>query len=290
MSDGRWIDETLHRGTRFSLQVTRMLHEEKTAHQHLALFENPVFGTVLVLDGAVQVTSADEFAYHEMMAHVPILAHGAATDVLIVGGGDCGLAEEVLKHRGLRHLLQVEIDASVLDFARSHFSAFNAGVFDDPRFEVAIGDGAAFVHETEQRFDVILVDSTDPQGPGAVLFTTDFYRGLQRCLRPGGVVVTQSGVPFMQKREFGNAMRCLSQVFRSAGCYLTTVPSYFGGQMALGWAHDGPAEALRPSQAALAARAAGLQTRYYTPAVHDAAFALPRYIDDMLEEAVGDRA
>ncbi len=289
MSGPRWIDETLHDGTRFSLEVARLLHEEKTAHHHLALFENRVFGRVLVLDGAVQVTSADEFAYHEMMAHVPILAHGAAAEVLIVGGGDCGLAEEVLKHRGVQRLLQVEIDASVLDFARRHFAAFNAGVFDDPRFEVAIGDGAAFVRDTARRFDVILVDSTDPQGPGAALFTPDFYRGLQRCLRPGGVAVTQSGVPFMQGGEFRTAMRNLSGVFRTAGCYLTTVPSYIGGQMALGWAHDGPAEALRPARADLEARAGDLQTRYYTPAVHEAAFALPRYIADALAEALDRR-
>ncbi|MFC3230601.1 polyamine aminopropyltransferase [Marinibaculum pumilum] len=287
MSGGRWIDETLHPDIRLSLKADRILYEDGTGHHHLALFENRVFGKVLVLDGAIQVTSADEFAYHEMMAHVPILAHGAVRDVMIVGGGDGGLAEEVLKHPAVERLLQVEIDASVVDFARSHFGDFNAGIFDDPRFKVEIADGAAFVARTSQRFDVILVDSTDPQGPGAVLFTADFYRGLKRCLKPGGVVVTQSGVPFLQMAEFRSAMGNLASVFATAGCYLVTVPTYFGGQMALGWAHDGDAKALQPPAAVLARRAGNLHTRYYTPAVHRAAFALPRFIADALEVAGG---
>jgi len=290
VSAPRWLAETLFPDVRLDLRADTVLHEERSPHHHLALFRNGSFGTVLMLDGAVQVTTADEFMYHEMMAHVPILAHGAVADVLIVGGGDCGLAEEVLKHRGIRHLRQVEIDPSVLDFARRHFGAFNAPAFDDPRFQVEIADGAAFVAGTAERYDVILVDSTDPMGPGAVLFTEGFYRNLRRCLRPGGVVVTQNGIPFMQGHEFATALAALSRVFATAGCYITCVPSYFGGHMALGWAHDGPAEALRPPVAVLAERARGLDTRYYTPEVHAAAFALPRYIADALAAATGDAA
>src|SRR5262249_31757843 len=154
--------------------VDKVLHETRTEHQRLLLFKHRHFGKVLMLDGATQVTSRDEFVYHEMLTHVPILAHGCARKVLIVGGGDCGIAEEALKHRSLPRVTQVEIDASVIAFARRHFPEFTRPVFRDRRFELVIGDGMTYVTDTGRRFDVIIVDSTDPQGPGAVLFTRQF--------------------------------------------------------------------------------------------------------------------
>ena len=183
----RWISETLFPGARLSFEAERVLLDESGPGQRVQLIENGIFGKVLMLDGAVQLTSADEFIYHEMMAHVPLLAHGAARDVLIVGGGDCGLAEEVLKHAGVQTLMQIEIDPSVIDLAREHFPEMNAAAFADSRFRIEIADGAKFVAESGRKFDVILVDSTDPVGPGAVLFTPEFYAGVRRCLRPGGV-------------------------------------------------------------------------------------------------------
>ncbi|MCC5777499.1 polyamine aminopropyltransferase [Nitratireductor sp. B36] len=285
MSDRKTISETLHDGISMVFDVDEVLYEEGTGHHQLSLIRNPVFGKVLVLDGAVQVSSRDEFIYHEMLAHVPLASHENPADVLIIGGGDCGLAEEVLKHKRVGTLTQVEIDASVLDFSREHFADFNAPVFEDPRFQVEIADGAVFAAETDKRFDVILVDSTDPTGPGAVLFTTDFYRNLKRILRPGGIVVSQNGVPFLQPEEFSKAMKGLSSVFETTSCYLVSVPTYFGGHMTLGWSSDDP-EALSVSEATLTERMAGIETRYYTPAHHRAAFALPRFIETLLEDAL----
>jgi spermidine synthase len=279
MSEQRWLTETAFANMRLSFEVTRVLQADQSPQQRIDLIENPLFGKVLMLDGATQVTSADEFIYHEMMAHVPILAHGAVRDVLIVGGGDCGLAEEVLKHPGITRVVQVEIDDQVVRLERNHVAEFNAAAFADPRFVIEIADGAAFVAATVQRFDVILIDSTDPIGAGAVLFTKSFYAGLRRCLRPGGIVVTQSGVPFVQRDEFTIAIRNLARVFPIAECYVLATPSYAGGHMALGWGsldrdpRDPPLEIL-------AERASILATRYYTPEVHRAAFALPRYILD----------
>src|SRR3954463_9240883 len=177
MPEKRWIPETLFDdlGFRLTFAVERVLYETQTEHQHLVLFEHKFFGKVLMLDGAIQVTSKDEFIYHEMMTHVPILAHGNAREVLIVGGGDCGIAEEALKHKAVERLTQVEIDAAVVEFARQHFPELAGPVLADPRFDLVIDDGMKFVAQTERRFDVIIVDSTDPQGPGAVLFTRDFY-------------------------------------------------------------------------------------------------------------------
>jgi spermidine synthase len=287
VADGRWFSETLTPGLRLSLEAKRVLHLERSGDHELALIENDVFGRVLLLDGAVQLTSKDEFIYHEMMAHVPILAHGAARDVLIVGGGDCGLAEEVLKHASVRRVVQVEIDAAVVELARRHFATVNAPVFADPRFDLVIDDGAAYARESLERFDVILVDSTDPVGPGAVLFTREFYGHLRARLAPGGVLVTQNGVPFVQAAEFSAAMANLAATFRHVACYLISVPTYFGGHMALGWSGEDEA-ACRVDLAVLESRyaAAGLQTRYYTPSVHQASFVLPRFIEDALVVAV----
>lgn len=280
----RSVSETLHRGVRVDFEAEQVLFEQSTGHHDLALIRNRLFGKLLILDGAVQVSSADEFMYHEMMAHVPLTAHARPSHVLIIGGGDCGLAEEVLKHRRVETLTQVEIDAAVLEFSRAHFAEFNAPVFSDPRFAVEIADGADFAARTERSFDVILVDSTDPCGPGAALFTPAFYGDLKRILKPGGILVTQNGVPFLQPSEFSTAMAALSSVFAVARCYLVAVPTYFGGHMALGWSAHGE-EALNVPEAVLAERLAGIETRYYTPAHHRASFALPRFIDAMLANA-----
>ncbi|HAE04091.1 MAG TPA: polyamine aminopropyltransferase, partial [Rhodospirillaceae bacterium] len=179
----------------------------------------------------------DEFVYHEMMAHVPILAHGAARAVLIIGGGDGGMAREVLKHSNTL-VTMVEIDGAVVDFCQEHLPNHSAGAFDNPRLDLIIADGAQFVKETERRFDVILVDSTDPIGPGAVLFTAEFYADCKRCLTPGGVVVTQNGVPFVQPEEVTNSYRRLGESFTDVHFYRAAVPTYQGGDMAFGWASD----------------------------------------------------
>ncbi|RUT30094.1 polyamine aminopropyltransferase [Arsenicitalea aurantiaca] len=281
----RWTDETLHEGVRMGFEVRRTLHAADTGQQRLELVENPVFGTMMLLDGAVQVTSADEFAYHEMMAHVPLAAHGGVRRVLIIGGGDCGLAEEVLKHRDLERVVQVEIDPDVVAFARDHFPELNAAAFADPRFEIKIGDGAKFVAETQDHFDLILVDSTDPAGPGAVLFTETFYRDCAGRLAPNGIIVTQSGVPFLQGDAFVAGLGALHRATGDASCYLTVVPTYFGGHMALGWAGPGAAAARHTAETVLAERMAGIATRYWSPAMHHAAFALPPFIAEALAAA-----
>src|ERR1041385_2473085 len=221
MAEKRWLPVTLFDdlGFRMSYAVENVLYEEHTRHQQLVLFEHKHFGTMLMLDGATQVTTRDEFIYHEMMTHVPILAHGRTRNVLIIGGGDCGIAEEVLKHTALTSVVQVEIDASVVEFATEHFPEFTKPVFRDKRFESMIADGMKYVAETDRRFDVIIVDSTDPQGPGAVLFTREFYAACKRAMAPGGVMVTQNGVPFFQPEELVSSVGMFKSLFADAACY-----------------------------------------------------------------------
>src|SRR5215472_847813 len=222
MADQRWIPETLFEklGFRMTFEVERVLYETETAHQHLVLFQHKHFGKVLMLDGATQVTTRDEFIYHEMMTHVPILAHGRAKEVLIVGGGDCGIAEEVLKHKSVERLTQVEIDASVVEFSKEHFPEFTRPVLSDRRFDLVIDDGMKYVARTDRRFDVIIVDSTDPHGPGKVLFSQKFYAACRRCLRKGGIMVTQNGVPIVQAAELRSTIAKFRKLFADGSCYV----------------------------------------------------------------------
>ena len=285
----RWIPETLfdELGFRISYAVEKVLYELQTEHQHLVLFEHKHFGKMLMLDGATQVTTRDEFIYHEMMTHVPILAHGNAREVLIIGGGDCGIAEEVLKHESVRRLTQVEIDESVIEFSKEHFPEFTKPVFRDKRFESVIDDGMNYVAATDRRFDVIIVDSTDPQGPGAILFTRKFYAACKRCMAKGGVMVTQNGVPFLQPDELVSSVRHFRKLFADGTCYVASIPTYVGGHMAMGWASDN--KRLREVPVATIAarykRAGSFKTRYWTPEVHRAAFALPRFIAEHVAKA-----
>jgi spermidine synthase len=242
---------------------------------------------MLMLDGATQVTTRDEFVYHEMMAHVPIFAHGRVHEVLVIGGGDCGIAEEVLKHRTVERLTQVEIDASVVEFSKEHFPEFTGPVLSDRRFNLVIDDGMNYVAKTDRRFDAIIVDSTDPIGPGAVLFTREFYAACRRCMAPGGVMVTQNGVPFHQDGELTTSVRHLRSLFADGSCYVAAIPTYVGGHMAMGWAADDPTlRGIAVETIAQRYKAAGaFATRYWTPEVHRAAFALPRFIAELVDQA-----
>src|SRR5260221_7691506 len=238
MAERRRIPETLFDdlGFRMTYEVKRVLYEQQTSHHHLVLFEQQHFGKVLMLDGATQVTTKDEFVYHEMMTHVPILAHGNAKEVLIVGGGDCGIAEEVLKHKSVKRLTQVEIDASVIEFSKRHFPEFTKPVFADKRFDLIIADGMKYVAKTDRRFDVIIVDSTDPLGPGKVLFSQKFYAACSRCMTKGAVMVTQRGVPMFQSDELTAAVASFLKLFADGYCYAAAIPTSVGGHLPIAWA------------------------------------------------------
>ena len=271
--------ETLYDSYGQLFRADEILFEDKTDHQHLVIFHNAAFGRVLVLDGIVQTTEKDEFIYHEMLAHVPILAHGNARDVLIVGGGDGGMLREVTRHRSVERITQVEIDGQVIDLCRRFLPCHSDGAFDDPRVNVVIDDGLHFLQTCGQRFDVIISDSTDPIGPGEALFSRPFYAACQRGLNPGGILVTQNGVAFMQPEELAATAGHLAAVFADWHFYAAAIPTYVGGIMTFGWATDDAA--LRHTDLTLLNErfaACGVDTRYYNPEVHRAAFALPQNV------------
>jgi len=281
----RWVEETLHGGFRVRLKADRVLFDSETEHQQLIIFENEDFGRVMMLDGVVQLSTRDEFVYHEMMAHVPLFAHGKVKKVLIVGCGDGGVLREVLRHPEVKRATLCEIDRSVIDLCRTHFPDVSAGAHDDKRTDVVIADGTKFVHETDERFDVILVDSTDPIGPGAVLFTKEFYTDCRRALAPGGILVTQNGLPFLQAPELKQSVSYFRDLFDDSFAYVATTPSYFGGSMSYGWATDN--KKLRHHKLKKIARryknAGSFPTRYWSPEMQAAAFALPTYIRELVE-------
>jgi spermidine synthase len=283
----RWIEETFHPHWRVRLEADRVLHEVETEHQHLVIFENATWGRVLMLDGVTQLTTSDEFVYHEMMAHVPLMALPKPRRVLVIGGGDGGVLREVLKHPTVENATLVEIDRSVIDLSLAHYPEIAGGAFDDPRTDLVIGDGRAYVAETRERFDAVIVDSSEPIGPSAVLHSPAFFADCKRALREGGILVTQNGLPFLAPDHLAGTTRALAGLFGRVAPYLCTQPCYFGGPFALNWASDDAALAevsLKKLARRLERRA--VATRYWTPEVHAAAFALPAYVRDVVHAAL----
>ena len=223
-----------------------------------------------------------------MIAHVPLLAHGDARRVLIIGAGDGGVLRRVLQHRGVKRAVMVEIDGEVVRLARTHLPAIGGGAWDDPRAEVIIGDGVAYVAtEPDASVDVIIVDSTDPVGVGEVLFSEAFYAQCARVLSPAGIIVTQCGVPFMQGEELARSTARRRRSFAHVSAYVCAVPTYVGGLMTLGFAAKRAApSSLVVEEVERRAERAGVlgTTRYWSPAIHVASFTLPPYVAEALAE------
>ncbi|MBD1228939.1 polyamine aminopropyltransferase [Xenorhabdus griffiniae] len=271
--------ETLHPNFGQYFAVENVLYHDKTEHQDLIIFENTELGRIMALDGVVQTTERDEFIYHEMMAHVPLFAHGQAQKVLIIGGGDGGMLREVCRHRYLDNITMVEIDAGVVEFCCQYLPNHNAGAYSDPRFKLVIDDGVNFVKTTSEKFDVIISDCTDPDGPGESLFTSDFYAGCANCLNEGGIFVAQNGVCFLQQDEAVNSHKKLSHYFADSSFYQAAIPTYYGGIMTFAWATQNSALRQVPlTTLQQRFEDAAITCRYYTPAVHTGSFALPQYL------------
>jgi spermidine synthase len=279
-----WLNETLYKTYCQSFKVDKILDQHKTLYQDLVVFENQEFGRVLVLDGAIQLTTRDEFIYHEMMSHVPIIAHGNVKDVLIIGGGDGGIAREVLKHPGIESVTLVDIDAGVVEASKKYFPEVCKGVFDHPKFKLLIEDGIKFVQNQTQAYDVIITDSNDPIGPAKVLFTDTFYGSCKKALRKNGILVTQNGDFFMQPHEYKDTYRHLKFLFKDAAFFLANVPTYIGSYMTLGYASEDPSYRELPLEVIQnRIEQDGLKTRYYNAKMHQASFVLPQFLIDSLE-------
>ena len=286
MATDSWINETLYPDWGQRFRVRRELARVRSAFQDIVIFDSASHGRVMVLDGVIQITERDEFVYQEMLTHVPLLAHGAAANVLIIGAGDGGVLRRALRHRAVKRVVMVEIDGEVIRLAKQHLPNIAGSAWHDARAEVVVGDGIDYVQRApDASFDVIIVDSTDPIGVGEVLFTDAFYASCARVLTARGIVVNQCGVPFMQADELRETSARRAEFFPHVTAYVAAVPTYVGGFMTLGWAAKDP-ELVRASVAEIRARAeaAGIlgTTRYWTPEIHVGAFHLPPYIAEHL--------
>lgn len=284
-------DVDRHWGQFFDVEAT-LIHT-RSAYQDIRVIENRIWGRVLLLDGVVQTTEADEHRYHESLVHTPLLSIAAPRRVLIIGGGDGGTAREVLKHP-VDRVVMVEIDGAVVSACRAHMPGLSDGAFEDPRLSLIEGDGVAYLAQTDEAFDAILVDSTDPgdaaSGPGGVLFTDAFYRDAARALAAHGVLAAQHAVPFLDGPVYQAKRRRLAGAFPHHGRYDVPVPTYSGGPLALGWGSHG-VDLAQQSPELLRERmdARALATRFYTPERHHALFALAAE-DGLIEGVPAARA
>jgi spermidine synthase len=282
MPTDSWINETLYPDWGQRFRVKRELARVQSDFQDIAIFESHTHGNVMVLDGVIQITEGDEFSYQEMIAHVPLLAHGAAANVLIIGAGDGGVLRRVLQHNTVRKAVMVEIDGEVIRLSKQFLPGIAGGAWTDPRAQVIVGDGIDHVRTApDASYDAIIVDSTDPIGVGEVLFTDDFYRNCARILTARGVIVNQCGVPFMQADELRETSARRRQFFPHVTAYVAAVPTYVGGFMTLGWAaKDATLAVTTTDTIRTRAQSAGITgtTQYWTPEIHTGAFNLPPYI------------
>src|SRR5580693_7395618 len=275
--------ERLHKGYAQTLEIAgKPLVEEKSRYQRIKIFDTVANGRVMVLDDIVQITTRDESAYAEMLTHLPLLEHGRAERVMIVGGGDLSIADEALKHKGVKEVVLVDIDGRVVELCKEHFAEINARAFKDRRLKIEIADAFEYLGrpESKGRFDLIVGDRPDPIGPGKALFGETFYDRVRTALNADGFATFQTGVPFYQPWEITEALEELAEFFPQSGLYLSVVPTYIGGYMALSWAGKGkrlgtPA-GIKRAQAAF--KKSKIKTDYYNADMHAAAFMLPEWI------------
>jgi spermidine synthase len=259
---------------------------EKSPYQTVEIFDTFAYGKMLTIDNMVMCSEKDENAYHEMIIHVPMLVNPAFKDVLVIGGGDGGSVREILRHPQVEQVTMVEIDDAVVR-ASKEFLPSLSGALDDPKLDLRIEDGIAFVaNAPDASYDLIIVDSSDPVGPSEGLFSTAFYQQVYRCLRPGGAIAAQSESPRFNQRAFVDIHHCLKGIFGNGNvfCYLAFIPTYPTGMWSFNYATKGAAHPLEDFDAP---RAEGFaqehNLQYYNPGVHQGAFSLPTFVRHMLE-------
>jgi spermidine synthase len=270
VTDGQWISDQLHDFYRIAVAYQDVLVDEHTDYQHIQIVQTRVFGKVLLLDGIIQLTELDNCGYHEMLVHVPMLAHNDPQNVLIVGGGDGGALQQVLKYPSVERVTVCELDRRVVEVCSQHFPAFD-NPFDDYRVELMIGDAFDYLKNVDENtFDVILSDTTDPIGEAEKLFSEEFYRLMARALNEDGIVVTQCEQMYFDLDLIERMLKIAQGLRRESAYYHTLVPTYPGGGIGFLYLSDIPWTAgLGKSYPA--------DLNYLNPDIHRAAFALPEF-------------
>ncbi|HLO04942.1 MAG TPA: polyamine aminopropyltransferase [Symbiobacteriaceae bacterium] len=266
---------------RLSVHVTKTLHHEQTDFQELVIVETEQWGKLLALDGFFQTNDVDEFVYHEMGAHVPLFTHPNPKRVLVVGGGDGGMVREVVKHASVEHVDLVEIDGRVIETSKQYFPQIAVALTGNPKVHVHVEDGIKWVAEHPAEYDVIIIDSSEPIGPGEGLFTAEFYANVYKALTGDGVMVAQTESPWTNAHVIQRAFGGISKSFPITRLYTCAVPTYPTGL----WSFTMGSKKYDPLMAENDARFEGMETKYYTPAVHLGALQLPRFVAKIVQEA-----
>lgn len=278
-----WFTEKHTPNCGLTMKVNSTLYTAKSPYQELTIIDTPEYGKVMLLDGLVMLTERDEFVYHEMLTHPSLYSHPNPEQVLIIGGGDGGTMREVVKHPSVKRAVLVEIDEMVIEASKKYFPAVSSG-FSSPKSEVIVTDGIQYVKETKDRFDVVLIDSTDPVGPAEGLFHIDFYRACYNILNENGILTTQSETPFINSfaKVIPHVVRDFQTLFPVVKLYLANIPTYPSGL----WSFSLGSKKVCPENGFQQERfdKDSLQFSYYNANIHRAAFSLPNFVVELLNQ------
>ena len=278
-----WFSEHHTPNVKLSIRVDRQLYSGQSEFQRIDVFESPEFGRFLTLDGYMMLTEKDEFIYHEMIVHVPMAVHPHVQNVLVIGAGDGGVIRELTRYSDIEHIDMVEIDPEVVSVCRQFLPKTAGNWLDDPRVSIHYEDGLKFIRRRENAYDLIIVDSTDPFGPGEGLFTREFYGNCYKALRDDGIMVNQHESPFYQEDATAcqRAHKRIVESFPIRRVYQAHIPTYPSGHWLFGFASKQYHPLKHLDEARWNAR--GLACRYYTTTLHKGAFYIPAYVEDLLK-------
>ena len=276
-----WYTEKYNNNLGLTFKIKGTLHCEQSDFQKVEVIETEAYGKMLLLDGLVMTTEKDEFFYHEMISHIPMLAHPNPERVLVVGGGDGGTVREVLKHPSVKEVVLCEIDGAVIEVSKKYLPSI-AEKLDDPRVKINVEDAIEYMKRQNKSFDVILIDSTDPMGPGEGLFTEDFYTNVKNALKENGVMAAQSESPIMNQKELGLISNLLKKVFPIVKTYISPMPTYPGSF----WSWTFCSETVNPLEIKneKAAEEIEKQAKLYNREFHKSVFVLPNFIRDIVKQ------
>lgn len=278
-----WFSERHTPNVKLSIKVDKLLYSGKSEYQRIDIFESKEFGRFLTLDGFIMLTEKDEFIYHEMITHVPMMVHPNPERVLMIGAGDGGAVRELVKYESVKQIDLVEIDEMVVDVCKKYLPQ-TASALDDPRLHIHYEDGLKYIRSCENQYDLIIVDSTDPFGPGEGLFTREFYGSCYKALREDGMMVNQHESPFYEEdiAAMQRAHKRIVESFPISYVYQAHIPTYPSGHWLFGFASKKyhPVKDLKRE----AFKEAQLNVRYYNPKLHVGAFSLPTYVEELLRD------
>lgn len=279
-----WFSEMHTENVKMSIRIDRQLHTEQSDFQRIDVFSSPEFGRFLTLDGIMMLTEKDEFIYHEMITHVPMAADPNIKNVLVIGAGDGGTIRELTRYESIEHIDMVEIDERVVEVSKE-FLTQTACRLDDPRVSIHYDDGLRFVRHKENEYDLIIVDSTDPFGPGEGLFTSEFYGNCFNALTEKGILVNQHESPYYadDAKAMQRAHKRIRELFPVCAVYQVHIPTYPSGHWLFGFASKGIDPLAFDAERW---NSLGIKTKYYNTELHKGSFAIPNYVKELLEDAV----